>query len=171
MESMSRLAAQNGTELSLVAPGGHLPAELDPRRIRRIVNNLLGNAIEHSEGKPIVLFVDSTATAVALTVRDYGIGMKQEEAARVFDRFWRADPSRKRTIGGTGLGLPISLEDALVHGGTIDVWSAPSAGSAFRVTLPRVHGRPMGESPLPLPPEDAGHSRPEPARTEEGDTP
>ncbi|SDS29994.1 MtrAB system histidine kinase MtrB [Microterricola viridarii] len=161
IESMGELAAQNGTELRLVAPGGHLPAQLDPRRIRRIVSNLLGNAIEHSEGKPIVLFVDSTASAVALTVRDYGVGMKEGEAARVFDRFWRADPSRKRTIGGTGLGLPISLEDAMLHGGTIDVWSAPGAGSAFRLTLPRVHGRPMGESPLPLPPEDAGRNRPE----------
>ncbi|MET1020369.1 MAG: MtrAB system histidine kinase MtrB [Microterricola sp.] len=160
IETMSGLAEQNGTEVRLVAPGGHLPAELDPRRIRRIVNNLLGNAIEHSEGKPIIVTVDSTSTAVALTVRDYGVGMKEHEAALVFDRFWRADPSRKRTIGGTGLGLPISLEDALLHGGTIDVWSAPRAGSAFRVTLPRVHGRPMGESPVPLPPEDAGASRP-----------
>ncbi|MET0853419.1 MAG: MtrAB system histidine kinase MtrB [Microterricola sp.] len=160
IEAMSGLAEQNGTEVRLVAPGGHLPAELDPRRIRRIVSNLLGNAIEHSEGKPIIVTVDSTSTAVALTVRDYGVGMKEHEAALVFDRFWRADPSRKRTIGGTGLGLPISLEDALLHGGTIDVWSAPRAGSAFRVTLPRVHGRPMGESPVPLPPEDAGASRP-----------
>lgn len=160
IETMSGLAEQNGTEVRLVAPGGHLPAELDPRRIRRIVSNLLGNAIEHSEGKPIIVSVDSTSTAVALTVRDYGVGMKEHEAALVFDRFWRADPSRKRTIGGTGLGLPISLEDALLHGGTIDVWSAPRAGSAFRLTLPRVHGRPMGQSPLPLPPEDAGASRP-----------
>lgn len=160
IETMSGLAEQNGTEVRLVAPGGHLPAELDPRRIRRIVSNLLGNAIEHSEGKPIIVAVDSTSTAVALTVRDYGVGMKEHEAALVFDRFWRADPSRKRTIGGTGLGLPISLEDALLHGGTIDVWSAPRAGSAFRLTLPRVHGRPMGESPLPLPPEDAGATRP-----------
>jgi two-component system sensor histidine kinase MtrB len=160
IETMSGLAEQNGTEVRIVAPGGHLPAELDPRRIRRIVSNLLGNAIEHSEGKPIIVTVDSTSTAVALTVRDYGVGMKEHEAALVFDRFWRADPSRKRTIGGTGLGLPISLEDALLHGGTIDVWSAPRAGSAFRLTLPRVHGRPMGESPLPLPPEDAGAARP-----------
>lgn len=160
IETMSGLAEQNGTEVRLVAPGGHLPAELDPRRIRRIVSNLLGNAIEHSEGKPIIVSVDSTSTAVALTVRDYGVGMKEHEAALVFDRFWRADPSRKRTIGGTGLGLPISLEDALLHGGTIDVWSTPRAGSAFRLTLPREHGRPMGESPLPLPPEDAGASRP-----------
>lgn len=168
IESMSGLAAQNGAEVRLVAPGGHLPAQLDPRRIRRIVNNLLGNAIEHSEGKPIVVSIDSTASAVALTVRDYGVGMKASEAALVFDRFWRADPSRKRTIGGTGLGLPISLEDALLHGGTIDVWSAPGAGSAFRLTLPRVHGRPMGESPLPLPPEDAGLSRPAPASDQDG---
>lgn len=165
IDAMSSLAAQNGTELRLVAPGGHLPAELDPRRIRRIVNNLLGNAIEHSEGKPIILSVDSTSSAVALRVRDYGVGMKENEAARVFDRFWRADPSRRRTIGGTGLGLPISLEDARLHGGTIDVWSAPGAGSAFRLTLPRSPKRPMGESPLPVQPEDAGQAGPAPEDT------
>ena len=85
-------------------PGGHLDAEVDPRRIRRIVRNLLGNAIEHGEGRPIVVAVDSNETAIALSVRDYGLGMSEEETARVFDRFWRADPSRTRTIGGTGLG-------------------------------------------------------------------
>lgn len=170
MDSMRGLAEQNGTELRLVAPGGHFAADLDPRRIRRIVHNLLGNAIEHSEGKPIILSIDSSASAVALTVRDYGVGMKENEAALVFDRFWRADPSRKRTIGGTGLGLPISLEDAMLHGGTIDVWSAPGAGSAFRLTLPRVSGRPMGESPLPLPPHDAGAVRPAPVESDASTT-
>ena len=92
---------------------------------------------------------------MALAVRDYGIGMTPEAAARVFDRFWRADPSRKRTIGGTGLGLAISLEDAALHGGELELWSEPGAGSCFRLTLPRIKGRPIGVSPLPLPPLDA----------------
>ena len=155
IEQMESLAEQSGSDLRLVAPGGYFEAEADGRRIRRIVRNLLGNAIEHGEGKPIVVSVDSDARAVALSVRDYGSGMTDEESERVFDRFWRADPSRKRTIGGTGLGLAISLEDATLHGGALEVWSAPGAGSCFRLTLPRVQGRPLQSSPLPLEPADA----------------
>jgi len=161
IESMHQLALEHGTELRLEAPGGHLDAEVDPRRIRRIVRNLLGNAIEHGEGRPIVVAVDSNETAIALSVRDYGLGMTQEEAERVFDRFWRADPSRMRTIGGTGLGLAISLEDAVAHGGTLDVWSRPGAGTVFRLTLPRVPGAEV-VSPLPLEPADAGAAGPAP---------
>lgn len=161
IESMHQLALEHGTELRLEAPGGHLDAEVDPRRIRRIVRNLLGNAIEHGEGRPIVVAVDSNETAIALSVRDYGMGMTEEEAERVFDRFWRADPSRMRTIGGTGLGLAISLEDAVAHGGTLDVWSKPGAGTVFRLTLPRVPGAEV-VSPLPLEPVDAGAAGPAP---------
>ena len=91
--------------MRLVAPGGYSPVDMDPRRVRRIVRNLLGNAIEHGEGRPIVVTVDSDQQAVAIGVRDYGLGMTPEDVERVFDRFWRADPSRTRTIGGTGLGL------------------------------------------------------------------
>ena len=166
IESMYELARERGSELRLVAPGGHLDAEVDPRRIRRIVRNLLGNAIEHGEGRPIVVSVDSNETAIALSVRDYGLGMTEDEGARVFDRFWRADPSRMRTIGGTGLGLAISLEDAVVHGGTIDVWSRPGAGTVFRLTLPRTGADAASVvSPLPLEPDDAGADGPPPTGT------
>ena len=75
------------------------------------------------------------------------------ETARVFDRFWRADPSRQRTTGGTGLGLAIAQEDARAHGGFIDVWSAPGQGSCFRLTLPRHAGHSVTHSPLGLPAE------------------
>ena len=166
IESMYELARERGSELRLVAPGGHLDAEVDPRRIRRIVRNLLGNAIEHGEGRPIVVSVDSNETAIALSVRDYGLGMTEDEGARVFDRFWRADPSRMRTIGGTGLGLAISLEDAVVHGGTIDVWSRPGAGTVFRLTLPRTGADAASVvSPLSLEPDDAGADGPPPTGT------
>lgn len=154
IESMHELAREHGSELRLVAPGGHLDADVDPRRIRRIVRNLIGNAIEHGEGRPIVVAVDSNESAIALSVRDYGLGMTDEEVARVFDRFWRADPSRTRTIGGTGLGLAISLEDAVAHGGTLDVWSKPGRGTVFRLTLPRTTDAAAVVSPLPLEPDD-----------------
>ncbi len=155
VEELGELARQHGSDLRLVAPGGHTEIDVDPRRIRRIVRNLVGNAIEHGEGRPIVVTVDSTESGVALGVRDYGLGMSEEAAERVFDRFWRADPSRRRTIGGTGLGLSIALSDTKLHGGAIDVWSRPGGGSLFRLTLPRTPGRPLGPSPIPLPPVDA----------------
>lgn len=150
-ETMAPLAEERGSDIRVVAPGGYVDAELDPRRIRRILRNLLGNAVEHGEGRPIVVTVDSNENAVALTVRDHGIGMTEADLERVFDRFWRADPSRRRTIGGTGLGLAIAQEDAFLHGGQIDAWSVPDEGTCFRLTLPRRHGRPMGSSPIALP--------------------
>jgi len=154
MESVANLAENRGTPLQLRAPGGYFEAEVDARRIRRILQNLLSNAIDHGEGKPIVVHVDSDQKAVAIAVRDYGIGMTPAAMDRVFDRFWRADPSRQRTTGGTGLGLAIALEDAVLHGGWLEVWSAPGEGSCFRLTIPRVRGAVLQSSPLELPPED-----------------
>lgn len=159
IDSLRSLAESKGSDLRLVAPGGYLNADVDPRRIRRVLQNLIGNAIEHGEGKPVVVSVDSDANAVALAVRDYGLGMSQAEVAHVFDRFWRADPSRQRTIGGTGLGLAISREDASVHNGWLQVWSRPREGSCFRLTLPRSTGGVLESSPLPLPPEDSAARR------------
>jgi two-component system sensor histidine kinase MtrB len=154
ISSVQSLADSKGSQLRLVAPGGYFEAEVDVRRIRRILQNLLGNAIDHGEGKPIVIHVDSDANAVAIAVRDYGVGMTPAAMERVFDRFWRADPSRQRTTGGTGLGLAIALEDAALHGGWLEVWSAPGEGSCFRLTIPRSRGAVLASSPLELPPDD-----------------
>ena len=155
VDSMQPLADERGSSLRFVAPGGYFEAEVDARRIRRILSNLLGNAVEHGEGKPIVVMVDSNASAIALSVRDFGIGMKPADVSRVFDRFWRADPSRQRTIGGTGLGLAIAKEDASLHDGWLEVWSELGRGTCFRLTLPRERGRPIESSPLELPPDDS----------------
>jgi two-component system sensor histidine kinase MtrB len=149
------LAAETGSVVGIDARGGFLEAEVDPRRLRRILRNLLGNAIEHGEGRPIEVEVDSDAESVAVAVRDHGIGMRPRDVERVFDRFWRADPSRRRTIGGTGLGLAISLEDAVLHGGRLEVWSRLGEGSRFVVTLPRVAGAATTSSPLAVVPRDA----------------
>ncbi|GAB2824569.1 two-component system sensor histidine kinase MtrB [Alpinimonas psychrophila] len=150
--SMTGVAERYGSELSLRAPGGHFEANVDPRRVRRIVTNLIGNAIEHGEGKPIEVEVDSNATSVAIAVRDYGVGMSEDQMNQAFSRFWRADPSRKRTLGGTGLGLAISLEDTRVHHGTLDVWASPGLGARFRLTLPRSQFIAIDQSPLSLEP-------------------
>lgn len=153
VEQLRPLAQERGSELRVVAPGGYTPVDIDPRRVRRILRNLVGNAIEHGEGRPVVVTVDSDEDSVAAGVRDFGLGMKTEDAERVFDRFWRADPSRQRTLGGTGLGLSISLGDATLHGGTIGVWSRLGQGTHFVVTLPR-EGRTLTTGPIALEPED-----------------
>ena len=156
VDSMRQLAEQHGTDLNVVAPGGHTPVDMDPRRVRRVLRNLIGNAIEHGDGRSITITVDSDETAVAVGVRDQGIGMTEEDSQRVFDRFWRADPSRKRSIGGSGLGLSIALGDAVLHGGRLEVWSRPGSGTNFVLTLPRSAGAPLASTgPVPLEPDDA----------------
>jgi two-component system sensor histidine kinase MtrB len=152
IDDIRSLAERKGSTLTLTAPGGHFEAEMDPRRIRRVTRNLLSNAVEHGEGRPVEVIVDSNTDAVAIAVRDHGVGLAETDAKRVFDRFWRADPSRQRTTGGTGLGLAISLEDAVLHGGTLDVWSVEGEGSMFRLMLPRRIGAPFEQSPVPLGP-------------------
>ncbi|MGN7976892.1 MtrAB system histidine kinase MtrB [Microbacterium sp. 22195] len=152
VEQMRPLAETHGIELRMVAPGGYSPVDMDPRRMRRVLRNLIGNAIEHGEGQPVVVTVDSNQHAVAVGVRDFGMGMRPEDAEHVFDRFWRADPSRKRTIGGTGLGLSIALGDARLHGGTLQVWSELGVGSNFVLTIPRAGGEATGQGPIPLEP-------------------
>ena len=108
------------------------------------------NAIEHSEGNPVVITTDTSETAVSLRVSDHGVGMSPEVTSRVFDRFYRADTARARTTGGTGLGLAISLEDARLSGGTLEAWGKEGYGSSFRLTLPRLRGGEMGPAPVAL---------------------
>ncbi|MEE6273428.1 MtrAB system histidine kinase MtrB [Georgenia wangjunii] len=144
------LAERSGSTVTVTGPGRPCTADIDSRRVERILRNLLINAIEHGEGRPIEITVGVDATAVAVLVRDHGVGMTAQEAEQVFNRFWRADPARARTTGGTGLGLAISLEDARLHGGWLEAWGQPGDGAAFRLTLPRRAGVVLTGSPLEL---------------------
>jgi len=155
VEQVRVIAGTAGTEIQLELPPDETPAEIDARRVERILRNLLANAVDHSEGQPIRLTLAADEHAVAITVRDYGVGLRPGEADLVFNRFWRADPSRNRRTGGTGLGLAISHEDARLHGGQLEAWGAPGHGACFRLTLPRRQGEAFEESPLPLVPADA----------------
>ena len=148
------LAERRGTWLRVDLPERKAAADIDPRRVERILRNLLVNAIEHAEGSAVEVTVAADEYAVAVTVRDHGVGMTKVEATHVFDRFWRADPARARTTGGTGLGLAISLEDAHLHGGWLEAWGRPGLGASFRLTLPRRAGIRLTGSPLPLVPAD-----------------
>ncbi len=147
------LAESRGSRIDAVLPAEPCVTACDPRRIERIVRNLLSNAIEHGEGGPIEVRVAAGEAAVAVSVRDHGRGLDVADLDRVFDRFWRADPARARTLGGTGLGLSIALEDTRLHGGRLAVWGQPGQGALFRLTLPRVAGHELpATSPLPLDP-------------------
>ena len=152
IDDITTVADSRGCRIFTTVPAVVVDAEFDSRRIERILRNLLSNAVEHGEGKPIDVAIGMSDEAVAVTVTDHGIGMNREQVDRVFDRFWRADKSRERTIGGTGLGLAISLEDAHLHSGWLQVWASPNRGASFRLTIPRRQGQVFTSSPLPLPP-------------------
>lgn len=149
---MYSLAERHQCELVVDRPDEEIIAEVDARRVERILRNLVGNAIEHGAGHPVEVTLAANRTAAAVTVRDSGVGISSAEAQHVFDRFWRADPSRVRTVGGSGLGLSISLEDARLHGGWLQVWGQPGAGAQFRLTVPLLAGGELTGSPLPLRP-------------------
>lgn len=153
VEEQRDFAASLGIDLR-VHSDGPANAQMDSRRIRRILRNLLTNAIEHGEGRPIDITVRSDDDAVAVAVRDRGVGFQASEAGMVFDRFWRADPSRNRVVGGTGLGLAIALEDARLHRGWLTAWGRPGRGAQFRLTLPREPSHSLVGSPLSVIPTD-----------------
>ncbi|WP_370800357.1 MtrAB system histidine kinase MtrB [Arthrobacter psychrolactophilus] len=152
------VAEANSSELSVVTRlrNHKCVVEMDSRRVDRILRNLVLNALEHSEGRPVKIFVSADDTAVAVAVRDYGVGMSPSSLEHVFFRFWRADTARARTTGGSGLGLSIAMEDAKLHDGWLEAWGSPGEGSCFRLTLPRRRGIILDHSPVPLPP-DGGH--------------
>ena len=104
--------------------------------------------------------------AVAITVTDGGVGLKPGQEELAFNRFWRADKSRKRHSGGTGLGLAIAREDAVLHHGQLDAAGQPGVGAQFRLVLPRHPEQGYTEAPLPLvaPGEDEQNAEGEQAR-------
>ena len=161
-ESARPLAERRGCEIEVITHLDPCPVECDSRRIDRVLRNLLDNAIEHGEGRPIEVTVASDGSAAAVTVRDHGVGLAEADIAHVFDRFWRADPARARTTGGTGLGLSIAQEDTRLHAGWLDAWGAPGEGACFRLTLPCRADVTLEDSPLPLAPESE-ETDPDPA--------
>ncbi len=139
VDSLATLAGTRGTEIRVHGDDEDY-AQVDARRLARVVRNLVTNAIEHSENEPIDVTVSSDPASVSITVRDHGIGLRPEDAALVFGRFWRADPARSRVVGGTGLGLAIAQEDVNLHHGQISAWGRPGEGARFTVELPKRHG-------------------------------
>ncbi len=154
IEGVGPVADEYGSVVTLNAPEDGIVVDMDDRRIDRILRNLILNALEHGEGRPVNVSVAANETAVAVAVRDHGIGMDPADAARVFDRFWRADPARARTTGGSGLGLSIAAEDTKLHDGWLQAWGEKGNGSNFLLTLPLRQGESIGTSALQLQPVD-----------------
>ena len=153
VDQVAGLAERRGSDIVLSVPTTPVFAELDHVRVERVLRNLLVNAVDHAEGGPVEVSVAGDQHAVAIVVRDHGVGLKPGEASLVFTRFWRGDPSRARSTGGTGLGLAIALEDVRLHGGWLQAWGEPGVGAAFRMTLPRKAAALFDASPLPLRPD------------------
>ncbi|MGZ4617584.1 MAG: sensor histidine kinase [Frankiaceae bacterium] len=154
---LSPLAADAVHDARTVAPDHHIRFEAaagprpvvlgDEARLRQVVANLVGNACTHTpSGTSVTVRVTATCGCAVLEVADDGPGMRAEDAARVFERFYRADRSRTRASGGTGLGLSIVASLVAAHGGTVAVDTSPGKGACFTVGLPlhldEVAGRP-----------------------------
>jgi len=150
VEGMTPLSELKGVPVLVDLGTQDATADIDQVRVERILRNLLANAIEHADGTVVEVTVRADHRAVAVRVRDHGVGLTREQTAHVFDRFWRGDPARARTTGGTGLGLSIAQEDALLHGGRLEVWGRPQHGAAFMLTLPRRAGMPLTGSPMTI---------------------
>lgn len=154
IEDLELVAKENGTKISFTPDASEILITADARRVERILRNLLNNAVDHADSKPIDVYLEHNENDVAVAVRDYGVGIDENSLLRVFDRFWRADPSRSRVRGGTGLGLSIALEDARLHNGELEVWARPGHGAHFVLTLPRVAGNNLESRLIRLEPRD-----------------
>ncbi|MFD5446739.1 sensor histidine kinase [Streptomyces sp. NPDC127100] len=115
----------------------------DPDRLRQAVGNLLGNALRATRpGGTVTLALGVRGGRAAVEVRDTGTGIPAEDLPHLFDRFWRADPSRGRATGGSGLGLSIARQIVTDHGGSVEVRSEVGVGTVFTLALPTAPGGP-----------------------------
>lgn len=130
-------SAAQSADVSLLVSGASANVFADRDKIGQILINLLHNALKFTPaGGSITLETAADETAASLTIRDTGEGISPEDLPHIFERFYRADPSRSRQTGGSGIGLAIALAIARAHGGTITATSQPGEGSSFTLSLP-----------------------------------
>jgi two-component system OmpR family sensor kinase len=126
-------------EITLEAPGAVVVAG-DDARLRQALGNLVRNAIVHTPADtPIQVGVASENGHARITVADHGRGLNDDQRARIFEPFYRADPSRSRDSGGVGLGLSIVAAVAGAHGGSVRVRDTAGGGATFEIELPTAH--------------------------------
>jgi PAS domain S-box-containing protein len=132
------LAAARGLEFGMRAQSQAGPLRTDPRKLRQILINLLGNAVKFTDRGGVAFEVERDAEQFVFRVHDTGAGMPPEHLERAFEPFWQADASRKRQVQGTGLGLAVSRRLAMLLGGDVSVCSEVGAGSTFELRIPVV---------------------------------
>ncbi|MCS7287206.1 MAG: ATP-binding protein [Anaerolineae bacterium] len=116
---------------------GPLPVYADRQRIGQVIHNILANALNFTpEGGTVAVRARKVNSAVEISISDTGPGIPPEDLPHIFERFWRKEPSRSRSTGGSGLGLSIAKELVEAHGGTIEVQSTVGKGSTFTVKIP-----------------------------------
>jgi signal transduction histidine kinase len=137
VQALHPQAREQGVEL-VVDPLPRLPlVYADPQRIGQVVRNLLTNAMTYTPpGGTVRLRAESCGSMIRVDVQDTGCGIAPEHVPNVFERFYRADPSRARATGGAGIGLALVKQFVDAHGGTVGVVSSPGHGSCFSFTLP-----------------------------------
>jgi len=139
VSQLGNVAGEKRVRLSVALDDNEVPVMADPASLNLIVDNLVDNAIKYTgSGGFVVVRVHARGGEAVLEVKDDGIGIAQEDQARVFERFYRVDKARSREIGGTGLGLAIAKHACGLMGGQLTVESEPGVGSSFRVSLPLV---------------------------------
>jgi signal transduction histidine kinase len=163
-ERVAALAAATGRTIALHAPDDVPLVQADGPTLATVLDHLLDNAGKYSPpAKPITVDVSVADRVVELVVRDRGVGMDAEEIAHCFDRFWQADPTSRRKVGGTGIGLYIVRSLVLSMHGTVAVTSAHGKGATFTVTLPRADVEPEPAPPSALAADAARRGVPEPS--------
>jgi two-component system, OmpR family, heavy metal sensor histidine kinase CusS len=130
-------AADGGITLTNAAGAEPVIAELDRTLVQRAVGNLISNAIAHTPpGGAVVLAAETEGDAIRIEVTDTGVGIPPEALPKVFDRFFRVDPSRSQASGGAGLGLAIVQGIMLLHGGNVEIASQLGQGTRVRLRVP-----------------------------------
>ncbi|MEO3750677.1 ATP-binding protein [Streptomyces sp. B6B3] len=147
-------AESSGVALRVDAPADPVPVWADPARLRQALGNLVSNAVTHTPaGGRVEVAVRRSGDTVLLTVSDTGRGIAPEHLPHVFDRFYRADPSRSRATGGSGLGLAITRHLVEAHDGRVEARSTPGRGSEFTIRLPAPEGAEAAWEASPAPPD------------------
>jgi two-component system OmpR family sensor kinase len=136
--------------LDVTSHAGSVTIDGDPEQIHQIIANVLGNAAVHTpEGTRVRVAVTCTDDVARVVVSDDGPGMEPDDAADAFERFHRADPSRTRASGGSGLGLSIVQAVTAAHGGTVTLDSSPGVGTRVGMTFPLAGRRGAATQPVP----------------------
>jgi signal transduction histidine kinase len=141
LERFSPLLAEKSLQLELATPKGELFVVADPMRLEQVMNNLISNAVRHSPSHSLIrVIVDKVSQHAVVSVVDQGEGIAAIDLPHIWERFYRAEKSRSRNGGGSGIGLAVTRRLVLAMGGDIAVESSVGKGSTFSFTLPLSNG-------------------------------